>query len=279
MARRRMIDPSFWTDSDVRKLTKTERLLLIGMMSIADDEGRLQAHPSLLKATIFPYDDDIDLADIREMRDRIAQVMRNVILYSDNERDEEYIAFLKWREYQKPSHPKPSKIPPPPDIQKVFQDTVQESVQESVQDTVREGCTPRIGQSSLDQSSLGQVRLGKDRLGAVLESFQDGFQEKFKIFGIDLTDFKDLTDYDFEEIFRAENEMIMAEFAVRWWKKHVNRAPKKTLLECFYRAFQEHPPDVVAAAMLKAARYGGGKSWNYMEKIIEELERKANGGA
>jgi hypothetical protein len=40
MARRRMIDPTFWKDPGVRKLTFAERLRFIGLISNSDDEGR-----------------------------------------------------------------------------------------------------------------------------------------------------------------------------------------------------------------------------------------------
>ena len=43
MARRRMIDPNFWESEDVSRLSLFARLLFIGMISNADDEGRGRA--------------------------------------------------------------------------------------------------------------------------------------------------------------------------------------------------------------------------------------------
>ena len=59
MPRRRLIRPDFWTDSRVSLLSRDERLLLIGMISHADDEGRLMGRPSYLRSVIFADDDDI----------------------------------------------------------------------------------------------------------------------------------------------------------------------------------------------------------------------------
>ena len=39
MARRRMLDPSFFDDSDVSQLTRDERLFLLGCIRNSDDEG------------------------------------------------------------------------------------------------------------------------------------------------------------------------------------------------------------------------------------------------
>ena len=59
MARKRMLSPEFWTDEKLGDCTRDERLLFMGLISQADDEGRGQGNPKLVKALVFPYDDDI----------------------------------------------------------------------------------------------------------------------------------------------------------------------------------------------------------------------------
>lgn len=113
MARRRWIDPGFWTDPHVGKLSPQERLLFLGCVSAADDEGRLLASPAYLRAQVFPYD-DISFAEVEEMRNRMVSVCRNVVLYEVD--GVEYLAFMQWRKYQNPSHPSPSKLPAPPGV-------------------------------------------------------------------------------------------------------------------------------------------------------------------
>ena len=112
MPRRRMIDPDFWTDSKLGKASRDERLLFIGLFSNADDEGRIMAEPAYLKSIIFPYDDDITSSHVKEMRDHLAQINRNVTLYENS--GEPYIQLQKWSTHQKPRYPKPSRFPPPP---------------------------------------------------------------------------------------------------------------------------------------------------------------------
>lgn len=67
MARKRMIDPDFWTDEKLGLCKRDERLFFMGLISNADDEGRGRGNLKLLKATIFPYDEDIKVKDMEQM--------------------------------------------------------------------------------------------------------------------------------------------------------------------------------------------------------------------
>lgn len=67
MARKRMIDPDFWSDEKLGSRTRDERLLFMGLISNADDEGYGRANVKLIKANIFPYDDDIKPKEIEKM--------------------------------------------------------------------------------------------------------------------------------------------------------------------------------------------------------------------
>jgi DnaD/phage-associated family protein len=111
MPRQRFIHPDIWGDKKIAKLTFIERLFFIGCFSNADDEGRMIGDPAYLRSMIFKYD-DLTLEQIKEIRDRVLLVNKNLILYQVD--GEEYLFFAKWKEYQKPKYPTPSKIPPPP---------------------------------------------------------------------------------------------------------------------------------------------------------------------
>jgi len=97
MARRRIIDPSIWTDPDFGKLSPECQVFYISSFSNADDEGRLRAHPAYLKSLVFPYR-EITNEDMRIIRDATASVMRNMVLYRVN--DEDYIQHKNWPKYQ-----------------------------------------------------------------------------------------------------------------------------------------------------------------------------------
>ena len=110
MARKRFLTPDIWSDSFFVKLSPQERLLFIGMITLADDEGRLRAEAAYLKGEIFPKD-GMNEARIKQFRDQIATLNRSVQLYKVA--GMEYVQLRNWPRYQRPSHSLPSRFPPP----------------------------------------------------------------------------------------------------------------------------------------------------------------------
>lgn len=109
MARRRMIDPNFWQSEDVSKLSLTQRLLLIGLFSNADDEGKLRGKPAFVRSIIFPYD-DISIADVEEALNQIESI-GTIIQYEVS--GSQYIKLINWEKFQRVDKPQPSLIPDP----------------------------------------------------------------------------------------------------------------------------------------------------------------------
>lgn len=111
MARKRFLSPDIWSDAFFVKLSPQERLLFIGMITLADDEGRLRAEASYLKGEIFPKD-DLSEQEVAALRDRLAR--RKPSVYRYKVAGMLYVLLPNWRKYQAPSHPSPSRLPPPP---------------------------------------------------------------------------------------------------------------------------------------------------------------------
>lgn len=110
MARKRMIDPSIWADQKLGQLSRNHRLLFIGLISNADDEGRLVGHPSLLKSFVFPYDDDITAKDVDAW---LTDLATSGVIQCYTVSGDRYIHvknFSKWQYIQKPT---PSNLPAP----------------------------------------------------------------------------------------------------------------------------------------------------------------------
>lgn len=112
MPRQRMIQPGIWIDEGFLSLSIQARLLFIGMISGADDEGRGLATDRCLKARIFPADDDVTLSQIRNYRDEVAAAV-NVTIYDVGGKT--YYQCSKWRNHQRLEKPAASIIPPPPE--------------------------------------------------------------------------------------------------------------------------------------------------------------------
>jgi hypothetical protein len=110
MARIRSVKPSFWSDPDVVSLRREARLMLLGLISSADDEGRFVATTSAIAGYVFPHD-QLSAATIRRWRDEIAKA-GIIELYRVDVL--EYGYFPHWKQHQRISKPQPSLIPAPP---------------------------------------------------------------------------------------------------------------------------------------------------------------------
>lgn len=111
MARIRSIKPEFFTSMTIAGLTRDTRLAFIGLWTHVDDAGRCIDEPRLLKAALFPLDDDITpdhMACIVDELENKGRVQR----YQIDGRD--YLQVIGW-EHQKIDRRKPSNIPAPPD--------------------------------------------------------------------------------------------------------------------------------------------------------------------
>ena len=64
MARKRMIAPSFWEDEAIGACEPMARLLYLGMVAYSNNKGRVRADAQLLRANIFPYDEEITVKDV-----------------------------------------------------------------------------------------------------------------------------------------------------------------------------------------------------------------------
>ena len=265
MPRRRMLDPSFTDDIYVAKLTRDERLFLVGCIRNSDDDGRLRAHPAYLKAEIFMYDDDIDLERMRELKESTLQKMKSwpkdnmwlMVTYENS--GEDYLYFPNWPIQQRPSHPTPSKLPTPPSPETHPKPSGEK--QEQLPKTSR--VSP--SQSSLGQSSLDKVSIDQSR----------GVQEDFTKF---LDSEKDLTDFLTEtlEKYLPRGPTWLVEVLHKFWKQAMGEPMKQPVFALTYDAVKAYPPKVLAQAYVKAVKYRGGKygSWKYLDKILKERMEK-----
>jgi hypothetical protein len=110
MARIRTMKPSFWSDEAVADLSRDARLLLLGLISFADDDGRFVASISAVSGYVFPHD-DLPQQRIRKWLDEIENT-GIIRFYSVNRR--EYGAFYNYLKHQRINRPQPSALPEPP---------------------------------------------------------------------------------------------------------------------------------------------------------------------
>lgn len=107
MARKRMIDPEFWSDEQVGKWSPWARLFYIGLWNFADDQGRFKAHNVLLQSQIFPYDGSA--VDINRLKKELGDKIEWYTVDGS-----QYGYVRKFNIYQKIDRPTTSKLPAPP---------------------------------------------------------------------------------------------------------------------------------------------------------------------
>lgn len=110
MARIRTIKPSFWSDPKVAGLSRDARLMLVGLISSADDSGRFLASSSAVVGYVFPHD-NIQPKDIKKWKDEISG---SGIVEFYRVGGLEFGHFPNWLKHQKINRPQRSQLPSPP---------------------------------------------------------------------------------------------------------------------------------------------------------------------
>ena len=120
----RTIKPEFWSSEDIAALDYFDRLVFIGLWSMADDEGRLQGDARLIRSQLFPIDDHIGESSVRthgaltedslSIHDTLMHLSNGgqITLYEGcNGRT--YIQVTNFTEHQRINRPTASKYPAP----------------------------------------------------------------------------------------------------------------------------------------------------------------------
>ena len=106
---KRNVDESFFTDESISDLSDFEFRLWLGLITQADDYGRWDARPAIIKGRIFPLRVNLTLKSIE---DAIATLSTAscIVLYNVDGRP--YYQLTNWHEHQRVRNSKP-KFPAP----------------------------------------------------------------------------------------------------------------------------------------------------------------------
>ncbi len=109
MARNRMINPEFWLDEELAKLSPYARLLYIGLWAICDDNyATLPCRPEWIKAQVFPYEE----VSIRGILGELSGSGK-LVKFAINGKEFYWIKnFFKYQKVEKPSLPKYAEYKP-----------------------------------------------------------------------------------------------------------------------------------------------------------------------
>jgi len=109
MARKRMIHRDIWESYEIKQCNFRQRLLFIGLITIADDEGRLKADSGILKGNLFPFDNFSSKTIETDLQ--FLDSINLIHYYSNGTTSNKYVEIITWKKYQKVDHPVESNIP------------------------------------------------------------------------------------------------------------------------------------------------------------------------
>lgn len=113
MARIRSVKPGYFTSLDTAgALSIPCRLHFAGLWTYADDEGRGIDDPRLIKAAVWPLDDEIGSDEIEDFQAEL-EVAGRIIRYIDERNGRRYFEVTGWKDHQKPNRPQDSAYPAP----------------------------------------------------------------------------------------------------------------------------------------------------------------------
>ena len=107
MARIRTIKPEFWSDEKLSHLDPLARLVYVGLISHADDGGRLVDNVKQLDGLLFPTTDDT-CRDSLETLAKLSRILRYVSASGQH-----LIQIVSWERHQKVDHPNKYTLPSP----------------------------------------------------------------------------------------------------------------------------------------------------------------------
>jgi hypothetical protein len=107
MTRIRSIKPEFWHDEKLAPMSPVDRLTFLGLISMADDYGRVHDNLKVIDAFIFPETSDT----VRESVANLSRIGR--IERGNSSSGMKIIQIVNWDKHQKVDKPQPQKALPP----------------------------------------------------------------------------------------------------------------------------------------------------------------------
>jgi hypothetical protein len=111
-ARIRTIKPSFWGSGAVACLSRDARLLVLGLISFADDDGRFLGSTAAINGFVFP-NDELPHHKVRRWLD---ETTKSGLVYEYERDSVRYACLPSWHEHQVINRYTPSSFPEP-DVQ------------------------------------------------------------------------------------------------------------------------------------------------------------------
>ena len=117
MARIRTVKPELFSSFTMSSVSIPARFLFVGLLTEADDAGRLMDSSKKLCGILFPHDDDVTERKVTQWLNELVEA-GCINRYSAGQG--RYLHFPNWGDHQRISKPTPSRFPDPPGISPEF---------------------------------------------------------------------------------------------------------------------------------------------------------------
>jgi hypothetical protein len=107
----RTIKPEFWHSPHQAELDWPHKVLFLGLLNLADDQGRALGDPRYVKGQLLPYE-EITPDEVADLLDHLHRVGL-IELYNHSGR--RHLAIVNFSKHQSIDRPKASKLPDPKD--------------------------------------------------------------------------------------------------------------------------------------------------------------------
>lgn len=108
MARIRSVKPETFTSETLARCTVHARWTFSGLWCYVDDDGRGKSNTGLVKAAVWPLDDEVTLKDVGQYLDEL-EAERLICRYEVDGKS--YLHVVNFGEHQHPNRPVASKLP------------------------------------------------------------------------------------------------------------------------------------------------------------------------
>lgn len=107
-----MMYASLWSNEEFAKLSPNAKLLYLGTITFADDDGRLKGNSAILRSQVFPLQPEITVEEVRKWLNEVVRV--GLVTHYKSE-DKYFIQHPNWTKYQllRSDRKKESNLPPP----------------------------------------------------------------------------------------------------------------------------------------------------------------------
>jgi hypothetical protein len=164
MARIRTVKPRLFTSATLARVSIPARFLFVGLLTEADDEGRLLDSPKKIAGDLFPHDEHVSPKKVAGWLDEL-EGAGCVTRYSADQVS--YLYLPHFADHQRISHPTPSILPNPSG-----------DIPESLRPEVEQGTGNREVEEEQGKSKAGEpVTNGKSKLARTLDSLNLGLVE------------------------------------------------------------------------------------------------------